>query len=64
MLDAEDLDVGDAEFDAVLCRFGYMLTSDPARALSETFRVLAPGGRLALGGLGHGRAEPVAGGSR
>ncbi len=40
VLDAEDLDVGDGEFDAVLCRFGYMLTSDPARALSETFRVL------------------------
>lgn len=58
VLDAEDLDVGDAEFDAVLCRFGYMLTSDPARALSETFRVLVPGGRLALGVWGTAEENP------
>lgn len=58
VLDAEDLDVGDAEFDVVLCRFGYMLTSDPARALSETFRVLAPGGRLALGVWGTAEENP------
>ena len=58
VLDAEDLDVGDAEFEAVLCRFGYMLTSDPARALSETFRVLVPGGRLALGVWGTAEDNP------
>ncbi len=58
VLDAEDLDVGDAEFDAVLCRFGYMLTSDPAQALSETFRVLVPGGRLALGVWGTADQNP------
>jgi SAM-dependent methyltransferase len=58
VLDAEDLDIGDGEFDAVLCRFGYMLTSDPARALSETFRVLAPGGRLALGVWGTAEENP------
>ncbi len=58
VLDAEDLDVGDAEFDAVLCRFGYMLTSDPARALSETSRVLVPGGRLALGVWGAVEENP------
>ena len=58
VLDAEDLDVGDGEFDAVLCRFGYMLTSDPARALAETFRVLVPGGRLALGVWGTAEENP------
>ena len=34
--------------DGVLCRFGYMLMTDPATALAETRRVLRPGGRLAL----------------
>ena len=58
VLDAEDLDVSDAEFDAVLCRFGYMLTSDPAGALSETQRVLVPGGRLALGVWGSAEVNP------
>ena len=58
VLDAEDLDLGDGEFDAVLCRFGYMLTSDPARALSETVRVLAPGGRLALAVWGEAERNP------
>jgi SAM-dependent methyltransferase len=32
----------------VLCRWGYMLMADPAAALGETRRVLAPGGRVAL----------------
>ena len=58
VLDAEDLDLGDGEFDAVLCRFGYMLTSDPARALSETLRVLAPGGRVALAVWGEAEHNP------
>ena len=51
VLDAEDLDVGDAEFDAVLCRFGYMLTSDPARALSRPSACWSPedGWRSACG---------------
>ena len=58
VLDAEDLDLRDGGFDAVLCRFGYMLTSDPARALSETLRVLAPGGRLALAVWGEADSNP------
>ena len=37
-----------ASVDAVLCRWGYMLMDDPAAALSETRRVLRPGGRVAL----------------
>ena len=48
VLDAEDNELGGDSVDSVLCRFGYMLMADPAQALSETRRVLRPGGRLAL----------------
>jgi SAM-dependent methyltransferase len=48
LLDAHRLELGDAEFDAVLCRFGYMLMADPAQALRESGRVLRPDGKLAL----------------
>ncbi|HEX6457239.1 MAG TPA: methyltransferase domain-containing protein, partial [Solirubrobacterales bacterium] len=33
LLDAHRLDLPDDEFDAVLCRFGYMLMADPPQAL-------------------------------
>lgn len=45
VLDAESLDLH-AEFDALLCRTGYMLMSDPAQALAESYAALRPGGRL------------------
>jgi SAM-dependent methyltransferase len=48
VIDAEWIDLPLASLDAVLCRFGYMLMADPAAALRETRRVLAPGGRVAL----------------
>ena len=48
VLNAEWIDEPLASFDAVLCRFGYMLMADPAAALTETRRVLRPGGALAL----------------
>jgi SAM-dependent methyltransferase len=49
VLNAEWIDEPLASFDAALCRFGYMLMTDPATALGETRRVLRPGsGRLAL----------------
>ena len=37
-----------ATLDGVIFRFGLMLVADPARALSETRRVLRPDGRLVL----------------
>jgi SAM-dependent methyltransferase len=46
--DAQDLALPDESFDAVLCRFGYMLMGDPFAAMSETARVLRRGGRVAL----------------
>jgi SAM-dependent methyltransferase len=48
VIDAEAIDLADGSLDAVACRMGYMLMADPAAALRESARVLAPGGRLAL----------------
>lgn len=48
VLNAEWIDLPLASVDAVLCRWGYMLMADPGAALSETRRVLAPGGRVAF----------------
>ena len=47
-IDAEWIDLGTAELDAVVARWGYMLVADPETALRETRRVLRPGGRVAL----------------
>jgi SAM-dependent methyltransferase len=43
---ADDLPFGDATFDTVSVRFGYMFFPDLARATGEFARVLEPGGRL------------------
>lgn len=48
VLDAERMDLETDSVDGVLCRWAYMLTTDPASALAETRRVLRPGGRLAF----------------
>ena len=46
VLSGEWIDLPTATMDIALCRWGYMLMVDPAAALTETRRVLAPGGRL------------------
>jgi len=46
VLGGEWIDLPTASMDIVLCRWGYMLMVDPGAALTETRRVLAPGGRL------------------
>jgi SAM-dependent methyltransferase len=48
VIDAERIELPDDSVDGVVCRYGYMLVADPARAFAETRRVLRPGGRLAL----------------
>ncbi len=47
-MDAEDLALPDAAFDAALCALGLMYVPSPPDALREIARVLAPGGRTAL----------------
>jgi SAM-dependent methyltransferase len=59
VLDAEHVDLdGEEPFDAVLCRFGYMLMADPLQALRESGRALRPGGRLVLAVWGPGEENP------
>ena len=46
--DAQALPLPDQTFDAVVCGYGLMHLPEPALALSETLRVLRPGGRAAF----------------
>jgi ubiquinone/menaquinone biosynthesis C-methylase UbiE len=59
-MDAERMDLEDNSIDGVLCRWGYMLMADPARALAETRRVLRGGGRLSLSVWGAAERNPWA----
>ena len=47
-MDAEDLTLTNASFDAVTNTYGLMFCPDAARAIAQAHRVLVPGGRLAL----------------
>jgi SAM-dependent methyltransferase len=58
LLDAQQLELPDDEFDIVLCRFGYMLMAEPPQALRESARVLRPGGSLALAVWGAAEKNP------
>jgi len=58
VLDAQQLELPDEDFDSVLCRFGYMLMADPRQALRESARVLRPDGRLVLAVWGTAEENP------
>ena len=60
MIDAERIELDADSVDGVLCQSGYMLMADPGAALSETRRVLRPGGRLALSVWGAPERNPWA----
>jgi ubiquinone/menaquinone biosynthesis C-methylase UbiE len=48
VIDAQGLELQPASFDAVVCRWGYMLMANPDGAMRRTRTVLRDGGRLAL----------------
>jgi SAM-dependent methyltransferase len=60
VIDAERIELAAESVDGVLCQSGYMLMADPAAALSETRRVLRPGGRLAMSVWGAPERNPWA----
>ncbi|GHJ46806.1 methyltransferase [Catellatospora sp. TT07R-123] len=69
VMDAQALALPDASFDLVASSFVVHLVDDPAAAVGEAYRVLAPGGRLAItGGSARSRGgsphDPTALGSR
>jgi len=47
-MDAEELALPDGQFDVALCALGLMYVPDPNKALREMFRILRPGGRIAV----------------
>jgi len=59
-MDAAQLDLPDACFDAVTCAFSLFQFPDMDRALAEMWRVLGPGGRIGLANWGPGYFSPVA----
>ncbi len=59
VLDAERMDLEANSMDGVLCRWGYMLTADPAAAFAETRRVLRPGGRLGFSVWADAKRNPA-----
>ncbi len=58
VIDLEAIDAPEASFDAVICREGLMFAVDPALALREIHRVLAPGGRFAAAVWGPRASNP------
>ena len=58
-MDAEKLDLPEAEFDVVLCALGLMYMPDPAQAIREMRRVLRPGGRMVVARVGRPRPMRV-----
>lgn len=46
--DAQAMSYADASFDVVICAYGIIHMPDPERALNEMYRVLRPGGRIAV----------------
>jgi SAM-dependent methyltransferase len=48
VMDCSELEFPDGSFDAAVSAFGFQIFTDPERAARETWRVLRPGGRIAV----------------
>lgn len=48
LMDGENLELPDASFDGVICRFALMYFDDPEQGLQGMKRVLKPGGRVSV----------------
>jgi len=57
--DFEELGLPDHSFDAVICVFGIFFLPDMARAVRELWRMIRPGGRLAITTWGPNFCEPA-----
>ncbi|MDQ3740847.1 MAG: class I SAM-dependent methyltransferase, partial [Actinomycetota bacterium] len=58
VMDALEPDAGEESFDAILCRLGFMLMPDPAKAVGAARGLLAPEGRLVLAVWASGEENP------
>ncbi len=58
VLDAESMDLPDDSVDGVICRWGFMLMTNPQTALRESRRVLKAGRRLAFSVWGSPEKNP------
>ena len=57
--DMRDLHLPDAAYDAVICAFGIFFVADMSAAVRELWRLVAPGGKLAIATWGPRQYEPL-----